>query len=234
MSKILCTICARGGSRGIKGKNYRLLSGKPLIVHTIEIAKKWDRFDDIALSTDSEEIIRIAQEYDIIIPFKRPPRLSGDNIGKVEVIKHLVKFLIKKNKKYDTIIDLDVTSPLRTIEDIEKAYKKFKEENSDIVYSVCKANRNPYFNIVELDKMNIPRLCKNIGYPVYSRQKAPKVYDINNSIYIYKTDFLLNTKTIHGEKASIYIMPAERSIDIDTELDLQIAECIMNKKSDVK
>ena len=129
MSKILCTICARGGSKGLKEKNTRLLLGKPLIAHTIEIAKKWKKFDDIALSTDSEEMIEIAKSYGIIVPFKRPPKLSGDDIGKVEVIKHLVKFLIDKNKEYDTIIDLDVTSPLRTLEDIENAYKKFKEDN---------------------------------------------------------------------------------------------------------
>jgi CMP-N,N'-diacetyllegionaminic acid synthase len=227
MDEILCTICARGGSKGVKGKNTRLLSGKPLIVYTIEIAKKWDKFSDIALSTDSEEIIGIANRYGITIPFKRPANLSGDDVGKVEVIKHLVKFFLKKNKKYDVIIDLEVTSPFRVIEDLDNAYRRFKEEDFDIVYSVCEARRNPYFNVIELDKNNVPHLSKDSKYPIYSRQKAPEVYELNGAIYIYKTDFLLNSKTIHGGKAGIYIMPQERSVDIDSEFDFKIAECVM-------
>ena len=229
MDKILCTICARGGSKGVKGKNSRLLSGKPLIVYTIEIAKKWNKFDDIVLSTDSEEIIRIGKEYGLDIPFKRPDDISGDDVGKLEVIKHLVRFLLNRDQKYDVIIDLEVTSPFRAVEDLENAYKKFKEGDFDIVYSVREASRNPYFNMIELDKNNVPHLCKSSETHIYSRQKAPKVYDLNGAIYIYKTDFLLNSKTIHGGKAGIYVMPEERSVDIDNEFDFQVAECIMSK-----
>lgn len=230
--KILCTICARGGSKGVKNKNIRELLGKPLIAHTIETAKKWEKFDDIIVSTDSEKIQEIAIEYGAHVPFLRPEELATDEAGKLGVIKHALHFMEQDGCKYDIIIDLDCTSPLRSVEDIEKAYKKLLDENLDIVYSVCEARKNPYFNMVELDENGIPELSKKPDDKVLSRQKAPKVYEMNASIYVYSREFLVNTNTIHGKKAGIHIMPPERSVDIDSELDYEFVKFMMEKLKD--
>ncbi|MBZ4644149.1 MAG: hypothetical protein JG767_1758 [Deferribacteraceae bacterium] len=225
--KILCTICARGGSKGVKNKNVRELLGKPLIAYTIEMAKKWGKFSDIIVSTDSELIKRISLQHGAIVPFIRPMELATDNAGKIDVIKHAVNYMEQLGEFYDVVIDLDVTSPLRTTEDIENAYQKLVTEQLDIVYSVCEARKSPYFNMVEIDSDGIPRLCKKPEKPVLSRQTAPKVYELNASIYVYRKEFLLKTNTIHAEKAGIYIMPQERSIDIDSELDFRFVEFMM-------
>ena len=124
--KILLTICARGGSKGVKNKNIRELCGKPLIAHTILQAKKWGRASHIICSTDSPEIAKIAKEYGAEVPFMRPDSLATDTAAKMDVIKHAVETIEEQNhEEYGTIIDLDATSPIRTVEDIEEAYKYF-------------------------------------------------------------------------------------------------------------
>lgn len=228
MMKILCTICARGGSKGVKNKNIRELKGKPLIAYTIETAMKWGKFNDIVISTDSEVIKDIALEYGGLVPFMRPDYLATDNAGKVAVIKHAVKYMEDIGKFYDVVIDLDVTSPMRNTEDIDNAYRKLIESNLDIVYSVCEARKNPYFNMVELNEKEVPILCKIPNENVLSRQTAPRVYELNASIYVYKKDFLLSTNTIHSNNAGIYVMPQDRSVDIDTEVDFKFVEFMMN------
>ena len=228
--KILCTICARGGSKGVKNKNIKLLNNKPLIGYTIETAKSWGKFDSIIVSTDSEDIKKVAEEYGIRVPFKRPEELSGDSVGKLDVIKHAVKFLEDQGEFYDVIIDLDATSPMRYVEDIENAYQKLINNNLDIVYSVCKARKNPYFNMVEIDEDGVPRLVKNLGKQVLSRQAAPAVYEMNASIYVYRKDFLLNIKTLFVDKSDIYVMPPERSVDIDDEIDFNFVEYMLKNE----
>jgi len=229
--KILCTICARGGSKGVKGKNIRELMGKPLIAYTIETAQAWGNFEDIIVSTDSPEIKQTALAYGAKVPFLRPKELATDTAGKLDVMKHTVSFMEEQGKNYDITIDLDVTSPLRTAEDIENAYKKLVEENLDIVFSVCEARKNPYFNMVELDEEEKPRLCKKLDGVVLSRQMAPRVYELNASIYVFKKDYLMKTNTVYAESAGIYIMPQERSVDIDNEIDFEFVEYMMKHLS---
>lgn len=228
--KILCTICARGGSKGVPGKNIKPLNGKPLIAYTIETAQKWGRADEIIVSTDSIEIAEEAKKYGIKVPFLRPGHLAGDKSGKMDVIKHAVNFCEQKGEYYDTVIDLDVTSPLRTVEDLNNALKLFIDNDVNNIYSVCEARRNPYFNMVELTENSRVKLCKNLHNTVLSRQEAPKVYDMNASIYIYKRDFLMNADICHSDNTMVYVMPPERSIDIDSQLDFEIVEFLLRKR----
>jgi len=161
---------------------------------------------------------------------KRPENLSDDNSSKVEVIKHALIASEKKfNLCFDAIIDLDVTSPLRKIDDIKNAYIKFRKYNSNNLISVYEAGKNPYFNQIEFKK-NKYDLVKKIKANPIRRQDSPKVYNMNASIYIWKRDFLLKSKTIFNNKTSIYIMPKSRSIDIDNKFDLQIVKYLMKKK----
>lgn len=227
--KILGTICARGGSKGVKNKNIKELHGKPLVAYTIEYLKKWGKADRIICSTDSKKIAEIAKEYGAEIPCMRPAELATDNAFKLDVLKHIVNFVEEKEKtKYDIIVDLDPTAPLRKKSFLEEAFDAFIESDANNIYSVCKARKNPYFNMVELDENGYAHLCKNSN--VIRRQDAKKVYEMNASIYIYKRDFLLKTNTIHSDKTIIYEMLDVSSIDIDSELDFKFVEFLLKNE----
>tara|TARA_B100001093_G_scaffold502459_1_gene555512 strand:- start:444 stop:1136 length:693 start_codon:yes stop_codon:yes gene_type:complete len=228
--KILCSICARGGSTTLKNKNIKVLNGKPLIVHTLITAMKTKIFDKIIVSSDSKNILRISKKYaDYLID--RPFRLSHDKAPKIPAIKHALLNSEKYfNKKFDIIVDLDATSPLRQASDISGALKKFiKNKNSNLL-SVCPANKNPYYNMVELKRKKI-KIVKDTKINFYGRQEAPKIFDVNASIYIWKRSSLLNAKNILNHKTGIFIMPKSRSIDIDDKEDFDLVEYYMKKKN---
>lgn len=228
---ILCTIAMRGGSRGVPKKNSRVIMGKPLMAYTIEQALGSELFDHIVVSTDSKDFSDIAKSYGAESWFLRPPELATHEAGKVAVIRHAL--LESENNygiQFDTIIDLDVTSPLRDIDDIKAAYQQFLNERSDVLITGCNARRNPYFNMVETSEGNV-RLVKNHEPPLVRRQDAPQVYDMNASIYIWKRDILLREKTLFRNSTSLYVMPEERSIDIDTEMDFEIVEFLLKKQA---
>lgn len=227
--KILCTICARGGSKGVPRKNIRQLNGKPLIYYTINQAIKWGKADKVIVSTEDEEIANISIKYGAEVPFIRPLELARDNSGKLGVIKHAVKFFEDKNEKFDIVVDLDSTSPLRKIEDLNNALNLFLDKNPNNLYSVCQARKNPYFNMVEVNQNGKAYISKKMEKGVLSRQTAPKVYEMNASIYIYKKDFLLNTEIIHSDNTIIYVMPQERSIDIDSQVDFNFVEYMIRE-----
>lgn len=231
-NKILCTICARGGSKGVKNKNLRLLNGKPLIAHTIDQAKKSKLFDHIVVSSDSDEINKIAVEYGAEVIFKRPEELASDTSGKLDVIKHA--FLMSEKhygKSFDYNIDLDATSPLRDVDDIIKAYEQFISDNNDILITGAPSRRSPYFNLVEVDTNGKVFLSKTRDKSVLRRQDSPLCYDMNASIYIWRREALLNNSTLFTDKTGLYIMPEERSHDIDCELDFKIVEFLIGEKS---
>ena len=146
---ILCSVCARGGSTTLKNKNIKILYGKPLIAHTLITAKKAKIFDSLVVSSDSSKIINISKKYaDFTI--KRPHNLSHDSSPKIPAIRHVLEKSEEFfNKKFDVIIDLDATAPLRTVKDIKDALKIFLKNKNSNLFSVCKSNKNPYYNMVE-------------------------------------------------------------------------------------
>lgn len=231
---ILITICARGGSKGIKNKNTRLVFDKPLIQHTIEHAQGWGKANEIVVSTDCEDIKSIATSLGVTVPFKRPDDLSTDEAGKLAVIRHAHRGSESFFKKrFDTVIDLDVTAPLRDIQDIENAYRKFQDEKRDVIFSVVEAHRNPYFNMVEVNDNNGVNLSKELKENCLRRQDAPIVYAMNASIYVYRREFLEDiTKTsIFGSKSGVYEMPEESIFDIDRPIDLKLVEFFMKERA---
>jgi len=231
INNILCTICARSGSKGIKNKNFILVNNKPLISYTINQAKLSKIFDDIVLSSDSDQIVNIAKKNKIEIFFKRKSILSSGKSGKIEVIRDaLLESEKYYNKKYDYIIDLDVTSPLRSVDDIKNAFNLFLQKNYDILFSVSDSRKNPYFNLVEVKNSGQIKLVKTRNSKFLRRQDAPKCYDMNASIYIWRRSALLKYKSLFVKNTGIYIMPEERSIDIDTPLDLEIVSFLLRKK----
>ena len=232
MSSILCTICARGGSKGVKNKNIKEINGKPLIAYTIEQAKNSKLFDHIIISTDSDDIANIAKNYGAEVFFKRSEEMASDTAGKLDVIKDaFVRSEEYYNKKYDYLIDLDATAPLRTVDDIINSFSQFKENNNDNLITAMPSRRSPYFNLVEVDKNGKVTLSKKLDDDIVRRQDAPKSYDMNASIYIWKRDIILKENSIFLQKTGLYVMPEERSIDIDNELDFDFVEFLLRKRN---
>lgn len=232
MSNILCTICARGGSKGVKNKNIKELYGKPLIAYTIEQAKASKLFEHIVISTDSDNIARIAQEYGAEVFFKRSSVMASDTAGKLEVIKDaFVRSEKHYNTKFDYLIDLDATAPLRNVDDIINSFNQFIDNNNDNLITAMPSRRSPYFNLIECNKEGKVYLSKTLDNTILRRQDAPKSYDMNASIYIWKRDIILNKKSIFLENTGLYVMSEERSIDIDTELDYKFVEFLMKENN---
>ena len=230
MNSILCTICMRSGSRGVKNKNMKLINGKPLMYYTIKQAVKSKIFDHIVVSTNSRKILKCAKSYGANGWFLRPKKLSSDSSSKVAVVKHaLLESEKHYNKKFNFIVDLDVTSPLRSITDIIKAFKFFIRKKSDILITGSRSKKNPYHNIVEI----VNKKLKKVGRSkrnIFRRQDPPKTYDLNASIYIWKRKSLINQKPSPSSKTVFYEMPECRSIDIDSELDFKLVEFLLKKK----
>ncbi|CUU67833.1 cytidylyltransferase domain-containing protein [Campylobacter hyointestinalis] len=230
---ILCTIGCRGGSKGVKNKNIREIAGKPLLAHTILQALKTNLFSHVVLTTDSKEIAEVGQKWGAEVFFLRDPKMADDAAGKLPAIRDaLLKSEEHFGMKFDTVIDLDATSPLRLVDDIINAYEQFLKDDNDILITASPARRSPYFNLVEIfkkDEKEIIDLSKKPQNPILRRQDSPKCYDMNASIYIWKRDVLLNEDFLFLEKTGLYIMPEERSIDIDSELDFKFVEFLMKE-----
>ncbi len=225
----LCTICARSGSKGVPNKNIKKIAGKPLIQHTIEQAKKSKIFSDIIVSSDCKKILKIAEKLGVHT-LKRTNQLSKDFVGKVDVIRDAaLKAQKMLDKKFDNVIDLDVTSPLRQVSDIHNSFKKFQNGNYQNLITGCVARKNPYFNMIEIKK-NVLSISKRTDKKIYSRQKSPQVFEMNASIYIWKNKALMNKSNLVTSNTAFYEMPEERSIDIDTMLDWKIVSFLMEKK----
>jgi CMP-N,N'-diacetyllegionaminic acid synthase len=223
---ILCIIPARGGSKGLAGKNVKQLAGKPLISYTIEHAKTSKYVDRVIVSTDDTIIAQVATKSGAEIPFMRPESLSGDDIGTIDVLLHGIDWM-EKNEGYnfDILVQLLVTTPLRISEDIDACIEVLFRENADNVFSVTDAHRNPYFNMVEIGPKGQVRLVKKGSFT--SRQAAPPVFDMNASIYVWWKEILKKEKKLFLRKTRVYHMPKERSVDIDDAIDFQIAQMLL-------
>lgn len=227
----LITICARGGSKGIPKKNIIKLGSFPLIYYSIKVAKEFleNKRGRIALSTDCSEIKKVAKFYGLETNYLRPEILADDKAGKVDAIYDLLKFEESQTKdKFDIILDLDVTSPLRTVSDLNSAFKILKNDSSaNNLFSVSPANRNPYFNMVE-KRGNYYFKIKDINN-YKSRQVAPKVYDLNASFYFYRRIFFENeNKSVFTDKSLIYEVP-HLCFDIDDPIDLEFMNFLILK-----
>ncbi|KDN55323.1 acylneuraminate cytidylyltransferase family protein [Flavobacterium seoulense] len=236
--KILITICARGGSKGIPGKNIKDINGKSLIGYSIDLTKKIkEKFDvKVALSTDDEAIKEKAESFGLKTSYSRPDYLATDAAGKIDTIRDLLFYEESiAEDKYDFILDLDVTSPLRTFEDIEKALNIILENPEALnLFSVNPAARSPYFNMVEKNAEGFYSLVKtNLDGSVMTRQSAPKVYELNASFYWYRRSFFNeDTKSAITDRSLIYEMN-HVCFDLDHPVDFLFMEYLLqNNKLD--
>jgi N-acylneuraminate cytidylyltransferase/CMP-N,N'-diacetyllegionaminic acid synthase len=224
----LCTICARGGSKGVKGKNIRDLHGKPLIAYSIQQAKVTGLFAAVAVDSDSDQILEVAKAWGADYLIKRPAELATDQAAKLPAIRHCASEVEQITRlTYDIIVDLDATSPLRIPEDIAGAVRLLEERGVSNVITGTPARRSPYFNLVEEDERGVVGLAKKLAVPIVRRQDAPKCFDMNASVYAWKRECFFGSSTIFNADTLLYEMPEERSIDIDSELDFRFVEVIM-------
>lgn len=230
--EILITLCARGGSKGIPGKNIRNIGGIPLLAYSIAHAKSFSSIhkSDIALSTDSLAIRNVAKNYGLETDYIRPSSLSLDETGKMETILHVLMFEeTKRNKKYDFILDLDVSSPLRSLDDLLSGFDKIKSSPDALnLFSVNPASRNPYFNMVEQKEDGYYGLVKNGNF--LTRQSAPPIYELNASFYFFRRNFFDqdNLRTI-SNRSLIYIMN-HICFDLDHSIDFDFMEFLITNK----
>lgn len=225
---VLCIIPARGGSKGLPGKNIKELLAKPLIAYSIEQARHSKYIDRVVVSTDSKAIADISKQYGAEAPFMRPKEYAGDESSIFDVLLHAMDWM-EKNEKYlfDILVLLHVTAPLRNTEDIDNCIELLVKKDADNVFSVTPTNRNPYFNMVEVSKDGKVRLVKKGDFA--TRQSAPEVFDMNASIYVWWKDMLKEKRATLLENSHIYIMPKERSVDIDDAIDFKIAETLLKE-----
>jgi N,N'-diacetyl-8-epilegionaminate cytidylyltransferase len=226
--KYIALICAREGSKGLPGKNIKLLDGVPLIGRSIQIAKNIEKISRIVVSTDSKEIASIALEYGAEVPFMRPKELALDSSSEWDVWRHAINYLEKnEGEKLDALVVLPVTSPLKVREDVDNCIDLFEKGEVDSVITVSEAYRNPYFNMTIKDDNNYSSLVIHPKNKITRRQDAPKVYDMTTVAYVVDVNFIKNNNGIFEGKVKSVTIPLERSIDIDTKLDFIIAECII-------
>jgi len=223
-------IFGRGGSKGLPGKNIRLLAGKPLIAHAIEAAHNSQWIDRTIVSTDDSEIAEVARQYGAEVPFIRPAELAQDDSPEWFAWRHAVQKMEEMERQpIDRFVIIPPTSPLRTVADIDACIKLSLESDADFVITVRPSERNPYFNMVELSSSDDARLVIPPQGPIYLRQSAPVVYDITTVAYVTRPDFLCQANAIFEGKVKAVQIPTERALDIDTELDFLFAELLMNR-----
>lgn len=228
--KRLCTICARGGSKGVPGKNVRPLAGRPLIAWTILQARATGLFDRICVSSDSADIRAAALAAGADQVVDRPHDLASDTAAKAPAIRHaLLAAEAEAGYPYDILVDLDATAPLRLPDDIAGAVRLLEKGSADSVITGSPAHRSPYFNLVERGEDGRVGVSKRLDKPVVRRQDAPACFDMNASIYVWRRDLFVADPRVFYDNTQLYEMPAERSHDIDHELDFMIVEMLFER-----
>ncbi|MBB4423014.1 N-acylneuraminate cytidylyltransferase/CMP-N,N'-diacetyllegionaminic acid synthase [Bradyrhizobium sp. CIR48] len=227
----LCTICARGGSKGVVGKNARDLLGKPVLAWSIAQARETELFDAIAFSSDSDALLEAALKAGVDIAVKRPDEMATDTAPKLPAIRHCLEQAIAQTGRTPEIfVDLDVTSPLRLASDITGAVALLRESGARNVITGAPARRSPYFNLVEQRADGSVGLSKTAEPPITRRQDAPRCFDMNASIYVWRVASFLEQPSVFYPDTRLFEMPEERSIDIDSDLDFALVELLLRQR----
>ncbi|QIP08634.1 acylneuraminate cytidylyltransferase family protein [Bradyrhizobium symbiodeficiens] len=228
---LLCTICARGGSKGVVGKNARDLLGKPVLAWSIAQARETGLFDAIAFSSDSDALLDAALKAGADIAVKRPDEMATDTAPKLPAIRHcLERAIAQTGRTPEIFVDLDVTSPLRLASDITGAVALLRESGTRNVITGAPARRSPYFNLVEQRTDGSVGLSKTADPPITRRQDAPRCFDMNASIYVWRVAPFLEQPAVFYPDTRLFEMPEERSIDIDSDLDFALVELLLRQR----
>lgn len=223
--EVLYLITARGGTKGLPGKNIKPLKGKPLIWYTIDFARQFTSDENICLSTDSDEIISCSKLIGLDVPFKRPKELAMDGSSSYEVILHALRYYEKKGRKFEAVVLLQPTSPFRKKMFLKEMFNLYNSE-IDMVVTVKESHENPYYSLFEEDICGFLKKSKKGVYT--RRQDIPKVYSFNGSIYLINVHSLNKKEISDFTKIKKYVVNDFFSLDIDTQLDWFLAENLID------
>jgi N-acylneuraminate cytidylyltransferase/CMP-N,N'-diacetyllegionaminic acid synthase len=227
--RVLATICARGGSKGLRGKNIRTLHGKPLIQYTLECARRSARVGRFVVSTDSAEIVEVVRALGYDVSYRRPPELATDTVAKIDAIRHVTEFVEQTDGFFpDLVVDLDIGVPLREPRDIDRAVDAlWADPAMDAIVTVYPAERNPYFNMIEQGANGYYGLVRKATPPLVRRQDAPVVFSVTPAVFGWRRGRMDVTHLYEG-RWGVVEMPIERSVDIDTEFEFRLVELLMS------
>jgi N-acylneuraminate cytidylyltransferase/CMP-N,N'-diacetyllegionaminic acid synthase len=229
---ILGTICCRGGSKGVKNKNLKLLNGIPLIAYGIKSALESELIDDLIISTDDEEIAKVASILGAKVPFLRPADLATDSASKWPVFRHALEWYENAYvTQVDYLVDMDVTVPLKLSQDIDKAIRLAQTSSlSEVTITGYEPERNPYFNMMEIREDGLAEIVKKSEKPIVRRQDAPRVFSLSPAAFVIKKNAIY--KFDHWSQANCLIseMPRSRAMDIDTEFDFELIEAMLKNE----
>lgn len=220
-------VFARGGSKGVIGKNLRTVAGKPLLAHSIDTARKCKSIKEIFVSTDDKQIAKVAEDLGAQV-IERPAELATDEAPEWLAWQHAVHWLEKKGHNFDVFLSLPTTSPLRNTQDVENCLNALTE-NTDFVVTITKSNRSPWFNMVKKKGELLYLLCSEKAYT--RRQDTPTSYDMTTVAYVSRPSCIKLSNSIFECRVKGVLIPQDRALDIDTECDLEIAEALMNKRA---
>ena len=226
---VLAIIPARGGSKGLPGKNIKELCGKPLIAWSIEQAKSCSDVDRVVVSTDNDQIAEITGKYGAEVPFMRPIELANDSASTIDVIFHAINWLNEhEDYRSEYILLLQPTSPLRTVADIENAIQTLKDKEARAVVSVCECDHHPWWSNILPENGNMKDFLRP-DILNKRRQDLPVFYRLNGAIYLTDTDYLHECNGFFGPNTFTYKMPKSRSVDIDSDVDFKLAGLLIGR-----
>ena len=226
--KTYAFIFARGGSKGVTGKNTRLLGGIPLLAHSIKLAQQISQIEEVFVSTEDKSITEVAQNWGAkVIP--RPAELAQDTSPEWLAWQHAVEWVIQEKGEFDVFVSLPATSPLRNRDDVENCLNKF-DEDSEMIVTITGTNRSPWFNMVKVGENGHASLLLEGENKYIRRQDVPQAYDMTTVAYVTRPTFIREASAIFDGRTKVVEIPEERALDIDTELDFQIGEFLFTKK----
>jgi N-acylneuraminate cytidylyltransferase len=230
--RIRAFIFARGGSKGVSNKNIKPLGGKPLIAHAIECARTCPSLGSVTVSTDDPDIAAVARQFGAEVPFMRPAELAGDTSAEWLAWRHAIAYFEEHRQPFDVMVSLPATSPFRSVEDVENCIAVLRDDPAtDAVLTVTKAERSPYFNMVQFTNHGLVRLAAETQNAIIRRQDAPELFNITTVAYAVRTGFVMRAGGLFEGSVRAVEVQQERALDIDTEHDFRIAQLIANDRS---
>lgn len=231
-ARVIGFIFARGGSKGVPGKNIKLLGGKPLIAYAIETGLACKELETVIVSTDDPEIAEVAKAYGAEVPFMRPMELATDTASEWLAWQHAIDWVRSNRGAFDIFMSMPVTSPFRAVSDVQACINTLRTNpETDIVITVRDAERSPYFNMVTLDESGYAHVVIQPDKVLSRRQDVPVVYDVTTVAYAARPDYIMKAKKLFEGNVRTVLVPSERALDIDTPYDFMLAECIARIKS---
>jgi len=231
---VIAAVFARGGSKGVPDKNQRLFDGRPLVVHAIEQASACQQVERVIVSTDSEEIAKLARAAGAEVPWLRPESLSGDTAREWDAWRHLLTWLDERRELPDRLLVVPCTAPLRNLDDLQRCVDASLSLNADVVLTVTASHRNPWFNMVTLDDQGFARLVLEPEHRIHRRQDAPPTFDVGTVAFVVNPTYVQTADSLYDGTVIAVEVPAERSLDIDTETDLAFAEFLLQRSRTTK